>query len=90
MVYPGHVLMALGEDISITFEKSREHLADHGISKGSNLSRPVKFRVVKKHLFKLLYRLHRPSMFFYAHGLEVVIHFHNGYVAFVCGHLILT
>ena len=88
MVYLGHVLVALGEYIPITSEKSREHLTDCGISEGSNLGCPIKFRVVKKHLFKFLYGLHRHPVFFYAYGLEVVIHFHHGYVAFTCSHLI--
>ena len=28
------------------------------------------------------------SVFFYAHCLEVVVHFHHGHITFACGHLI--
>ena len=72
----------------IISKKSCEHLADRGISEGSNFGHSVKFGVVKKYHFKILNGLHRHLVFFYVHGLEVVIHFHHGHVAFVCGHLI--
>ena len=80
--------MALGEHVPIISKKSFECLADRGISEGSNIGCSVKFGVVKKYLFKLLYGLCRHPVFFYAHGLEVVIHFHHGHIAFACGHLI--
>ena len=57
--------MAPSEDVSITSEKNREHLVEYEISEGSNLGRSVKFRVVKKHLFKFLYGLRRYPVFFF-------------------------
>ena len=80
--------MAPGKYVSIAPKKSRECLADCGTGEGSNLGCSFTVRVVKKHLFKFFYGLRRYSVFFYAHGLEVVIHFHHGYVTFACDYLI--
>ena len=80
--------MALGEYVPIISEKSCERLANRGISEGTNFGCSVEIRVVEKYFFKLLYGLHRGAVFFYVHSLEVVIHFHHGYVAFACNHLI--
>ena len=82
--------MALGKYVLIAFEKSHECLEDRGTGEGSNLGCSFMIRVVKKHLFKFFYELHHHSVFFYARGLEVVIHFHHGHVAFACGHLIFS
>ena len=83
-----HVLMAPGKYVSIAPEKIHECLADRKTGEGSNLGCLFMVQVIKKHLFKFFYGLCRHSMFFYAHGLEVVIHFHHGHVTFACGHLI--
>ena len=80
--------MASSEYVPIISEKSCERLTDRGIGEGSNFVRSVKFGVIKKYLFKLLIGLRHHLVFFYVHGLEVVIHFHHGHVAFACGHLI--
>ena len=80
--------MASSEYVPIIYEKSCERLTDRGIGEGSNFVRSVKFGVVKKYLFKLLNELRRHLVFFYVHGLEVVIHFRHGHVAFAYGHLI--
>ena len=82
--------MAPSEYIPITSEKGRECLTEREISEGSNFGCSVELGVVKKYFFKLLYRLHRLVVFFYVHNLEVVIHLHHGYVAFVCSHLIFA
>ena len=80
--------MAPSEYVPIIPEKSCERLANRGISEGSNFGHSVKVGVVKEYLFKLLYWLHRHSVYFYVHRLEVVIHFHHGHIAFARGHLI--
>ena len=68
-IYSGHILVGLGKHISVAFQESRQFLADGGTSKGPNLSGSSAVRVVKKHLFKFLYRFCRSSVFFYMHCL---------------------
>ena len=82
--------MASGEYVSITLEKGYELLADYGISEGSNFGYSVRIRIDKEYLFKFLYWLHHHPMLFYIHGLDLILHFHHGQVAFPCGHLTST
>ena len=79
--------MAPGEYVLITLEKGYELLADRGISEGSNFGRSVRIRIVKEYLFKFLFRLRHHPVLFYIHGLDLILHFHHGHVAFPCGHL---
>ena len=79
--------MAPGEYVSITPEKSYELLADREISEGSNFGRSVRIGIVKEYLFKFLYRLRHHPVLFYIHGLDLILHFHHGHVAFLCDHL---
>ena len=80
--------MAPGKYILVISEKSRKFLADRKASKGTNLYCLVRLRVVKNYLFKPFNGLYHRLVFFYVHGLEVVIHLHHSYVAFMCSHLI--
>ena len=43
-----------------------------------------------KYLFKLFNGLYHCPVFFYVHGLEVIVHLHHNYVAFACGHVIFA
>ena len=61
---------------------------DHRVSEGTNLGRSIRLGVVEKYLFKPLNRLCHHPVFFYVHGLEVVVHLHHSYVTFVRSHLI--
>ena len=80
--------MTLGEDVLILLEKSRERLEDRRSGKGANPSCSFWSGIVKKYLFKFLNGLRHRSMFFYGHGLEMVVHLQHSYVALVCSHLI--
>ena len=80
--------MTLGEDVLILLEKSHEHLEDRRFGKGANPSCSFWSGIVKKYLFKFLNRLRHGLMFFYVHGLEMVIHLQHSYIALVCSHLI--
>ena len=79
--------MATGKYVPITLEKGYGLLADRGISEGSNFGCSVKIRIVKGYLFKFLYRLHHHPVLLYIHGLDLILHFHHGYIAFTCDHL---
>ena len=87
-VYPRHVFMAPSKYIPVIFKKSCKCLVDHQVSKGTNPGHSIRLGVVEKHLFKPLNRLYHHSVFFYVHGLEVVVHLHHSYVAFARSHLI--
>ena len=80
--------MTLGEDVLILLEKSHERLEDWRFGKGANPSCSFWSGIVKKYLFKFLNRLRHGLMFFYVHGLEMVIHLQHSYIALVCSHLI--
>ena len=80
--------MALGKYIPVIFEKSCKCLVDRQAGEGTNPGSLIRLRVVKKYLLEPFNGLcHRP-MFFYVHGLEVVVYLHHSYIAFACSHLI--
>ena len=83
-VYSWHVFVAPSEYIPIFCEKSCKCLAGEGTNPGHS----IKVGVIEKYLFKPFNGLYHYPMFFYVHGLELVIHLHHNYVAFACGHLI--
>ena len=80
--------MAPSEYIPVIFKKSCKCLANHGVGEGTNHGRSIRLRVIEKYLFKLFNGLYHCLVFFYVHGLEVVVHLHHSYVEFACGHLI--
>ena len=82
--------MALGKYIPVISEKSCKCLADCQAGEGIDLCRLVRLGVIKNYLFKPFNRLCYRPVFFYIHGLEVVVHLHRSYVAFTCNHLIST
>ena len=79
--------MAPGEYISIASEKGYELLMDCGVREGSNFGRSIRIGIVKGYLFKFLYRLRHHLVLFYFQGLDLILHFHHGYIAFTRSHL---
>ena len=82
--------MAPSKYITVIFKKSYKRLANRWAGEGTNSGHSIRLGVVKKYLFRLFNELCHCPMFFYIHGLEVVIHLHHSYVAISYGHLIST
>ena len=79
--------MTSGEYVSIASEEGYELLTDYGVSECSNFGRFARIGTVKWYFFQLFYRLRHRLVLFYAQSLNLIFHFHHGYVAFACGHL---
>ena len=61
---------------------------DHRAGEGTNPGHLIRLGVVEKYLFKPFNGLCHCLVFFYVHGLEVVVHLYHSYVAFACSYLI--
>ena len=82
--------MTSGRDILILLEKIRERLADQYTGKNADPSYSFWSRIIKKYLFKFFKELRHRPVFFYVHGLEMIVHLQHSYVAFACSNLIPT
>ena len=80
--------MAPSKHNPVILEKSCKCSADCRAGEGTNLGSLIRLGVVKKYLLEPFNGLCHYLMFFYVHGLEVVVYLHHSYVAFACSHLI--
>ena len=63
---------------------------DWHTSEGADPSRSLGPRVIKKYLLQFFNGFYDHPLFFYAHGLQVVVHFQHCYIALACYHLVPT
>ena len=80
--------MAPGKDILVLSQECCECLTDWRTGKGADPGHLLRSCVIEKYLLQPLNGLYNRPLLFYAHSLQVVVHFQHRYVALACYHLV--